>query len=306
VTGAQIGLLALAIGAALGFRKLAEASLRGSERKPFRWKRAWRDARLRAYVVTGASAVLLVLLSYGAIQGHNPTNRGVEAPQPSLLGMIDPRFWIPRLFQSGGYSTFAQLDEASLSTKPENWSGGKDAHELEIVRGADLEGRNLRYAQAWSLFGVNAFMHHADLSNADLRESDLRRADLREANLQRANLREARLQNADLRGADVTGARFKLAKLAGANLKEVNGSRACFEEADLTGANMTGANLQAADLTGAKLDGTNLAGADLRGVIGLTREQLAQARCDERTRVPRSIDSVDQISGRPEAKRLTR
>ncbi len=297
VTGIHIGLLALAIGAALGFRRLAASSLRGSERKPFQWKRAWRDARSRAFFVGGATIVMLAFLSYGAIEGYNPTNRGVGVPPTSLLGSLDPRYWIPQLFQSTGYSTFAQLDDASLSVKPDGWTGGQTEKEIEAVRGADLEKRNLRFAQAYNVFGVNAFMKEADLREADLRASDLREADLRKARLGRANFRDANLNKADLRWAELTDARFKNAKLVGTRFDGSSASKANFDGADLTGAVFEDANLQGAMFEGAILKDTLLAGADLGGAVGLTREQLAGAKLDGTTVLPEAVRSLTRVSG---------
>lgn len=296
VTSIHIALLAFAFGAALGFRRLAAASLRGSERKPFQWKRAWRDARSRAFFVGGGVVLLLVILSFGAIEGHNPANPGVDVPATSLLGSFDPRYWLPKLFQFVGFNPFAQLEDASLSIKPDGWAGGQTEKELDAVRGADLEARNLRFAQAYGVFGVKAFMKHADLREADLRAGDFRDADMREARMNRANLRDANLKNADLRWADLTETRFKNAKLAGARFVEANAAKANFEGADLTGAEFTAANLQGAQFQGALLSNTNLAGANLTGAVGLTQEQLAGAKIDEKTLLPESLTSLTRVS----------
>ncbi len=303
VTGIQIALLSGAIGAALGFRRLATASLRGAERRPFQWKRAWRDARGRGAFVAVGSALALFLLSFGAIEGYNPTNRGVDVPETTLAGSLDPRHWIPRAFQLVGYNTFAQLDEASLSVKPASWTGGNDPKEIEMVRGADLEKRNLRYAQAWNVFGVNAFLRHADASNSDLREADLREADFREAKLRGANLRGARLQKADLRWADLTEARLKEADLTEAILDEANAAQANLQsailrKARLTKANLRDADLRGADLTDAVMAGTQLAGADLTGALGLTPEQFADAQWDASTRWPEGLPRLSRVSDR--------
>ena len=56
--------------------------------------------------------------------------------------------------------------------------------------------------------------------------------------------------------------------------------------ATLRGAPLEGATLQGAHLEGADLTGSHLEGADLWEVTGLTREQLADAIIDEKTRLP--------------------
>src|SRR5262249_24863975 len=72
VTIIQVIVLALSIGTALGFRRLAAAALRGAERRAFQWRRAWRDARARGLFVSLGAAAVLAILSYGAIEGYNP------------------------------------------------------------------------------------------------------------------------------------------------------------------------------------------------------------------------------------------
>lgn len=296
VTAIHILMLALAIGAAIGFHRLAAASLRGAEQRPFRWKRAWRDARARGALIGGIAVLLLSLLSFGAIEGYNHANRGVDVTVKSAVEWIDPRHWIPGLFKLTGYDTFAQLDDVSLSIKPDGWMGGKTDAEIETVRGADLENRNLRYAQAFNVFGVRAFMKNADASQGDFRNADLREADLRYANLEGTNFRYALLQKADLTDANLKRARFKQANLSGAKLGEAMADEANLEKADLTGATLAEASLRGADLTGAILTDTNLAGADLTGAVGLTLEQLAVAKRDEKTRLPESLTQTARVS----------
>jgi hypothetical protein len=105
----------------------------------------------------------------------------------------------------------------------------------------------------------------------DLRNTDLRRADLGEARLDRANLRAAHLERAYLKAAHLERARLGQAHL---------------ERADLRKARLEGAFIGAAHLKGADLREANLEGADLRKATGLTREQLAQAILDEKTKLP--------------------
>ena len=63
------------------------------------------------------------------------------------------------------------------------------------------------------------------------------------------------------------------------------------EEADLQGANLAGADFRRAHLQDARLAGvdlrdTNLQGPDLLDATGLTREQIEEAKTDDRTRLP--------------------
>ncbi len=291
VTLAHVAIISATVGAALGFRRLAAATLRGAERRPFLWRRAWRDARTRFAVAVAVCGVAFSLLSFGAVEGVNPRieTRGVKVASTAFEKVVDIRHWIPHLFLAVGYNPFAQLDDANISVKPDNWSGGGREEELDNVRGADLEGRNLRYAAAYGAFCVNAYFKDADLRGTDLRSADLRQADLRGADLRGANLRSTTLVDTDFRDADLRGANlketdFRKAKLDRAKLQGANLARA-----DLTGADLTEANLRDVDLTDAKLTDAVLAGADLTGAIGLKPDQLAGARLDATTRVPQTL-----------------
>jgi uncharacterized protein YjbI with pentapeptide repeats len=130
----------------------------------------------------------------------------------------------------------ANLKEADVSTKPENWTG----KETSLVKGATLKEANLRNCMADSAFLVNADLQGADLRRgrlvlANLESANLTYADLRSANLGLANLKSARFQGADLRGAklmaaDLRNADFRAVKLEGADLKGADlGHDSCTE-----------------------------------------------------------------------------
>ncbi|PSB58409.1 pentapeptide repeat-containing protein [Chamaesiphon polymorphus] len=135
-------------------------------------------------------------------------------------------------------------------------------------RAIELRESNLRDAD---LNGIELW--GADLWKVNLREAQLWQAKLAGASLGRANLREASLWQADLEGAYLWQA-----NLEGANLTEAN-----LEQANLEGANLKDANLQQ----------TNLIDADLRNAIGLTRQQLSHAICNETTQLPDYLDRVN-------------
>jgi uncharacterized protein YjbI with pentapeptide repeats len=59
-----------------------------------------------------------------------------------------------------------------------------------------------------------------------------------------------------------------------------------------TDTSFAGADLRGAYLRAAKFDRADLSGADLRDVQGLTREQLDNAICDSRTRLPDDLNTV--------------
>jgi hypothetical protein len=122
------------------------------------------------------------------------------------------------------------------------------------VKGAELEGRSLRLADA-----VGAF-----LVAANLRFANLNGADLSWANLTNAILFGTRLRSAKLKGAKLMGA-------------------------DLTAADLTDADLTDADLTDADLEKANFSGANLSRVEGLTQDQLDIAFGDTETKLPAGL-----------------
>jgi uncharacterized protein YjbI with pentapeptide repeats len=125
----------------------------------------------------------------------------------------------------------------------------------------------------------------------ELRESNLRAADLNGielwgADLWKVNLREAQLWQAKLAGAFLGRANLSDASLWQADLEGAYLWKANLEGANLTEANLAQANLEGSNLKGANLQQTNLIDADLRKVVGLTRQQLSKAICDETTQLP--------------------
>jgi len=139
---------------------------------------------------------------------------------------------------------------------------------------------------------VQAASPAADLSGADLNR--LRFTSMRlpggnfsAANLSAADLSGAYLSDASFQAATLTKARLALVDFRRANLAGANLSGADLNSAILTGANLTGANLSRASLVRARLEGADLQGAnldraDLRGAQGLTPEQIAAAKKNEK------------------------
>jgi uncharacterized protein YjbI with pentapeptide repeats len=254
VTALHVVLLAVAVGVGVGFHGLAIATLRGADRRRFAWKTAWKFAQIRSGLAVTIIGLMLGTVSIGAIQGINPaaSARGVRVLLDPAPTRFDVRVWVPHMFAAIGYSPFANLDDASISIKPPNWSPQRPG-DLGAVKGADLESRNLRFAQAYGAFFVNAYLRWANVEGTDLRQADLRQADLREANLRGANLRGTNLANCDLRWAVLDQANLREAQLQGARLgnavlTNANLNRAGLEGADLGAANLRNASLQEARL----------------------------------------------------------
>lgn len=200
-------------------------------------------------------------LSYGAINGVRSLDytRPRSLIDPPPLKEMDLRGLVPRAFALIGYSPFADLREADVSTKSENWRGAEE--DIALVTGANLKGSDLWYADA-----VRAF-----LVKADLRDANLQRVDFHYANLQGAVLTDAKINKADF---------------GRANLRDTDLTRAELQGARLFDAKLQGATLNHANLTKADLRGTNFSGANLGKTSGLTEDQLDEACGDEKTKPP--------------------
>lgn len=273
--------LSLVLAAVLFFAVLfwiiARRTLQGRRRNPFSWNKCWRDKRLYvAILCTSIVTVATVGITHLCINSD---------PQSHLIG---------RNLAALGVSPSANLYAAHLSTRPEPWMNTED--QLQQVIGAQLAGRDLRWAYAHSAFLVKADLMGADLSHADLSFTDLRHAILDSSTLFGSDLTSALLDNAHLIGADLTDARLVKASLKGADLTEAHFDGATLRFADLTnaylafadlnGAVLKRAQLDGADFKHASLNGTNLMDVDLRGAKNLTRDQVNMARVYSTTKLP--------------------
>lgn len=267
-------------------------------RRPERWEfeKTWTRrlvARIKAVSPVSVAAVfgvVLLLISAGTIAGV-PHDRA-RAPQ---YGPANIRRWAPSIFWWLGYDPYADLTEATLSSRPSTWNVDDD--QTPSVDGARLNDVHLRYAQAYGVFLANAHLLHADLQGAFLSQADLRGADLGQSNLRyavldqarmyRANLDRSNLDGADLRRADLRavnlshsslqdtiledarldGASLYTSRLDGATLIRANIEKADLRDAFLAGAHMDHADLQGAYLWSARLTGADLGGAQFGGAI---------------------------------------
>jgi uncharacterized protein YjbI with pentapeptide repeats len=171
----------------------------------------------------------------------------------------------------------------------------------------DLTGADLRKASLNEAVLSKADLHGADLSNAALRNAKLREAYLVEAILSESDLSRANLVGADLSGSDLSRADLDSAWLLDANLGESTESALteAYRPTSLAKAILRRADLQRADLSGADLSGADLSGADLReadlrAAVGVTEEQLVQARSLEGATMPDGQKYGDWLKGRGE------
>lgn len=303
-------LVALAIFSVVRLYRIAGETLRGHERIVFRWKNVIK--RRSPYLYLSFTTILgsvLILISTGAISGQLEfTFRPVPAPffRPEVPSITSrsPRTWIPSAILRLGYSPFADLNSADVSGKPPDWIGNKE-EELDRVKGADLRGRNLRYAQGYGVFLAKADLISSDMFGAWLPSADLRRAildgsnmertEMSGASLQNASLHQTRLDYADLRNAHLNGANLWLASMFHANLAGADLSAADLQHVDLRGAdliqaNLQGANLLYADLSDVNLDSAEIKYADLQGLqTRLPPESIRKCRNWELALLPRDM-----------------
>jgi uncharacterized protein YjbI with pentapeptide repeats len=128
-----------------------------------------------------------------------------------------------------------------------------DAQTLEVLRQLDADHK----------VGVMRFLYQTTLIGNDVHVIRTTEMDLHNAHLSNIDLRDTYLVGANMSGAD---------------LHNTNLSDATLIYTNLNNANLAGTNLQATDLHNVSLAGANLAGANLKDAVGLTADQISQAR----------------------------
>jgi len=252
----------LAAWAMSGFLPGNEANLfasRARGREPKTARDSWLAGRFTALAAAGC--LLLVLMTLGAILGA-PHSVGRDASLPP--GNF--RRWSAHVFWLVGYDPFPRVNGQRISDAPAGWSGASS--DLKAVKGAELRGASLRYAEGERTFFVRAALQGADLSGGNFSEADFRSANLTSAALKGTDLSRANFQGSDLTYAVLTGAsgvdaEFDAANLYSAVLADVRLERANLSKADLRGAYMENAELNQADFTGAYMGSAKLPGASL-------------------------------------------
>ena len=124
----------------------------------------------------------------------------------------------------------------------------------------------------------HSFLGNCNLSGAFLLGADLCGSVMATVNLSSAVLVHANLTKANLYTCDLNSALTTYANLSGAKLIDTK-----LRKADLSNSN----------LTGAVFDRVDLRGADLTGAEGLTREQLASAKTDDKTKLPEYVQPAE-------------
>jgi uncharacterized protein YjbI with pentapeptide repeats len=193
--------LVLAIVSATLLQGLAGRTLRGVKRLPVTWPLEWsvlRGDKVVAATKTGCVlAVLLLAYAWVAFNGF-----GISSGTRGMGWLSRADRWVVAV---------ADLDGQEVSLRLPNWKDDFDAKRSQ-VHGANLVGKDLRYAYARRVFLADAnlrgaHLQHGVFEGSDLRWADLRGADLRWANLSCALLEGAQLQGTDLRGATLLSVR---------------------------------------------------------------------------------------------------
>jgi uncharacterized protein YjbI with pentapeptide repeats len=199
VTAFHVVMVAVTLACAAGLQYLAGRTLRGENGSPMPSRTVW---------VFGTAAVIailaILLVSDGAIKGTRPNEHAIDAD----AGAWPHRLIVPTLLPYVRAHAFADLSEAAVSLRPDNWFLAPRGEPLEAVSGATLAGADLRHAAAQGAFLAKAVLHDANLEWADLRDANLEQSDLR-----RIKLRGAVLAGANLRGADLTEAKLTQTQL---------------------------------------------------------------------------------------------
>ncbi|MGJ3247317.1 MAG: pentapeptide repeat-containing protein [Elainellaceae cyanobacterium] len=274
---------------------LPEINLQSAELKNARMQGAglW-GAFLQNADLTGAQ-LQRARLSEAKLQGailrnaqlNNADLQRVDFSCDSTLGISCKVNRLENANLSGANLTNAVLGNADLSQTILDGVQYNDA----TLRGIATEASRsiLKNANTYRI-DTEANLVGKNLNLVELSDATLTRAQLMNATLNGINLRKATLVEADL-----TGAKLNCQPLSGegstqgitadsdrpkqcANLRSANFTSAILNNTELIGADLTGAILRQADLTNAVLAQTDLNGADFTDAIGLTPEQIKQAR----------------------------
>jgi uncharacterized protein YjbI with pentapeptide repeats len=241
--------------------RIAHSTLQGQVRAGFNLRTAltqWHKYRSVLFLV--GCACMMIWISHQAIFGV-PIEDPLWTDVRGLPVNYSPNTWISRIRDWVSDSPFANLTNADVSIKPQDWTG-KKTEELDLVKGATLISANLRYAKA-----PNAFLAKAHLENSDLYGALLIFADMRRSSLQGTRLDKAVMIKSQLNAADLTAASLVDVNLMGADMSEANLQSAKLSNASLLGVTLIDANLQSAILTNASVMGADLTRANLHSAV---------------------------------------
>jgi uncharacterized protein YjbI with pentapeptide repeats len=253
--GATIGLM---IGAWFGWARFKE------------WRRSQRAKRHRQAVEQLAHPEVAVRIAgvYALEQLTSETSSESSAVLEELSA-----------FARGRTKPFTDIIDADIQAALRAISRVIRDCDADASRHASLHGCHMvgaQLAETW-FRGVDFELVIAGSLDPLVRAASFRKSDLRGAGFRAANLVWVNFWRANMRGADCRNAILISAMLI---------------RADLRGADLRGADLRGARLTNAKLRDARLQGADLSTATGLTRDQIARAFVDDKTRLPDGLVHV--------------
>jgi uncharacterized protein YjbI with pentapeptide repeats len=294
----HVVLLIISLVAAVCLYRLAVATLRGAERRPFTWKWSSLRGRLRRPTWKGSScrsrllAVLGVPIVLGAMLVP-PSHFEVMA----LLLISYVFYWfvvaIVRLYQ------LAAAPLRGTDRKPFAWKAAPRSRRGYLTAGFAIIAEVLFGLVSWGarsgvrsgkpVFGIRPQSEfywpaatgglHTWVPRAMALLGDPPFANLDGAEVSQKKLTWSREKRKDLdsvNGAQLSGADLRYASAEGAFFADANLHRVDLTGADLTAADLNNADLGFANLTGARLSGADLSGANLIGA-DLSEEYLSGA-----------------------------
>ena len=219
VTFLQVVVAAVSVRLAITLRRMLSDTLRGAHSTRLPWRKWFFGLRVWVGVLRGALAgAFMTLFAIGCFYGEPFLQPGYIAAFTGNESFGRVAYWTwhnadPQLLNLIGWTAFADLREAELSRKPDDWDG----RDLSRVRGARLQGAVLKAAEGFRAFAPKTNFRGARLERASFWFADLRGADFSEAHLEQADL-----SFADLRSATFAGAYMVGTKLVGANIEKAS------------------------------------------------------------------------------------
>jgi hypothetical protein len=125
------------------------------------------------------------------------------------------------MFRDTFLNVNANLYAAEMAKKSSNWTAA--ANQSEVVAGANLKYRNLRFATADRVFLEESNLDRTDWSYAHLREAQLSDSTMLDSDLVSTEFDGAVMKNVDFRGANLTNATLNNADIAGAHFEDFTG-----------------------------------------------------------------------------------
>jgi uncharacterized protein YjbI with pentapeptide repeats len=270
--------------AVIGFVLLLGAYFARKTKSIFQGGETVRPSKL--HPITNGSVIVLMMTLY--LLSNAATNGVADLTRPDSLA--DHDIWYRRIGQG-------ILGHLHIQTKS-RLQGVKLEDDQK-----DLNGSDLKYADAAGLIAPSANLRKATLTGANLSSAVLNDAHLDGANLEYseldgAHLDKAYLTDVHLELSEAIGAHFNAAHLDPAYLEEAELEGADFSDADLSGSDFRGADLRKAKFDKANLAQVNFYMADLRDADFTRALNIGEIKCLALANVAGTVGlSASDVSG---------